>query len=222
MPTRVLQHRFAPSTDGCIGMSPGKWEDLHVQARFLLDVEFLMRYAPPWGTACVYCKAPAYLAHLAAQFPWIHFYAYEVIMQPEKEYDPAAPAFASEVPITVETRQNMTMSPLEFTKEDARTMGARCVAAGSQELVMICHGAGTVRQLALHALVRPSFSLLDLSGTVPMDYLEGELILPLFIPNDRVFACLIASQACKAVQYEPELYQNEIGQSMNACRLGKT
>lgn len=191
-------------------MEPGAWEDMSVQARFLVDLEFLTRYAPPWGVACLYCKAPAYLTHLAAQFPWIHFYGYE---HASPEYDPAAPAvFASEAPITLETRLNMTLSPLEFTKEDARMMGARSMAAGAQTLLMICHGAGSVRQLALHALVQPTHSLLDVSGVIPFDYLEGELILPLFIPNNKIFALLVASQACRAVQYEPDTYENEIGE----------
>lgn len=212
MPTRTLQHRFAPSTDGSIGMEPGGWEDMSVQARFLVDLEFLTRYAPPWGVACLYCKSPAYLPHLAAQFPWIHFYGYEhAPANQEPEYDPSAPALVSEVPITTETRLNMTVSPLEFTKEDARTMGARSMAAGAQTLLMICHGAGSIRQLALHALVQPSYSLLDVSGVIPFDYLEGELILPMFIPNNKIFVSLVAPQTGRAIQYEPDTFANEIG-----------
>ena len=186
-------------------------------ARFLVDTEFLMRYAPPWGVACVYCKSPPYLELLAAQFPWIHFYVYEHTQRTMADYDPAAPALLSECPISLETRLNMTMSPLELTKQDARTMGDRSMTAGAQTLLMICHGEGSVRQLALHALIRPSHSLMDISGIIPVDYLEGELVLPLFISNNKIFMLLVASQECRARQYDPVLYENEIGELLFPC-----
>lgn len=220
MPTRVLQHRFAPTTDGVIGMEPGAWSDMSVQGQFLIDLEFLMRYAPPNGVSCVYTKSPSYLEPLAAQLPWIHFYAYEHNKQAD-EYDPASPAFVCAAPVSLETRQNMTTSPEEFTKEDARAMGGRSMASGAPTILMICHEAGAIKQLALHALLRPAYSLMDVSGVIPVDYLEGELVWPMFIPNNKIFVSLVASNTCRAVQYVQELYKNEIGSSIrvmpNVC-----
>ena len=57
-----------------------------------------------------------------------------------------------------------------------------------ESLLMVCHGVDPVRQLALHVLMRPSYSFLDICGPIPVDYLDGELILPLFLPNNKVFA----------------------------------
>ncbi len=37
------------------------------------DYSWTLRYVPPWEVACLYCKSPAHLAHLAAQFQWILF-----------------------------------------------------------------------------------------------------------------------------------------------------
>lgn len=105
---------------------------------------------------------------------------------------------------------NKTTSALEFTKEMARTMGERS-GRDRESLLMICHDVDPVRQLALHVLMRPSYSLLDVCGPIPTDYLDGELILPLYIPNNKVFVCLVAHQHASCKTYSPELYLGEIG-----------
>lgn len=210
MPLRVLQHGFAATTPS-VGMEPGKWADISLHGQFLLDLEFLLRYGPRSGTAsCVYCKSPPYLQELAQQFPWIHFYVFEHRPKPAEEYDPAQPELVCATPPTVQVEFNRTMSALEFTKEMARTMGERS-GRDRESLLMICHGQDSVRQLALHVLMRPSYSLLDVCDAIPADYLDGELILPLYIPNNKIFACLVAHQHAACKTYDQAVYLGEIG-----------
>jgi hypothetical protein len=76
MPARILEHGRAGTTD-CVGLEGGTWNDVSVQGQFLIDLEFLTRYSHPSSGTCVYCKSPPYLAEIAAQFPWLHFYAYQ-------------------------------------------------------------------------------------------------------------------------------------------------
>lgn len=229
---RVLQHGFAATTPS-VGLEPGKWGDVKLHGQFLIDLEFLLRYGPRSGTAsCVMCKSPPYLLELAHQFPWIHFYVFEHTAKPD-EYDPANPEMVCSTPSTVQVHAgtpasverpikpvfcpqvefNRTTSGMQFTKEMARTMGERS-GRERESLLMICHDQDPIRQLVLHALMRPSHSLLDLNGTIPVDYLDGEIILPLFLPNNKIFACLVASQHAKCKTYDPELYLGEMGASM--------
>ena len=76
---------------------------------------------------------------------------------------------------------------------------------------MICHGETETRQAVLHALLRADASLLDVCGTIPTDYLEGQLVLPIGLPQSRLFACLVASHPCKCAEYDPALYEQEMG-----------
>ena len=218
MPLRVLQHGLAATTPS-VGLEPGNWGDVKQHGQFLIDLEFLLRYGPRSGTAsCVVCKSPPYLLELAHQFPWIHFYVFEHKAKPsQEEYDPAAPNIVCSAPLTVQVEFNRTTSGMEFTKEMARSMGDRSVR-DRESLLMICHGQDSVRQLALHVLMRPSHSLLDVNGLIPADYLDGELVLPLFLPNNKIFACLVAKQHAKCKTYDAALYLGEIGD--NSCHTG--
>ena len=130
---------------------------------------------------------------------------------PPPEYDPAQPALACSAPLTIQVEYNKTMSQLEFTKDMARTMGERG-AKERESLLMICHGEDSVRQLSLHVLMRPNYSLLDVCGAIPAEYLDGELILPMYIQNNKIFAGLVAHQLAKGRSYDPELYLGEIGE----------
>jgi hypothetical protein len=209
MPLRVLQHGFAGMIES-VGLEPGKWSDVAQHGQFLLDLEFLLRCAPTSGTAsCIYCKAPPYLHELAHQFPWIHFYVFEY-KAPAPEYDPASPQMVTAVPPTVQVDFNKTISALEFTKDMARIMGERS-ARDRESLLLICHGVDSMRQLALQVLMRPSYALLDICGPVPSEYIDGDLILPIYIPNNKVFTCLITRAEARARTYDPDTYLGEIG-----------
>ena len=212
MPTRVLQHGFAPTTENH-GLEPGRWTDLPIHAQFLIDLEFLMRYTSPLsGASCIYCQSPPYLKEIAGHFPWVHFYAYNHKEDPHavgEEYDPYSPSIA---PITVQVLGNMTIAEYEFTNSIARRLGEN---SGFTTRVMIGHCLGSTRQLSLHALLRPCYSLLDVEGLIPPDYPEGEIVLPMFIDNNKIFTSLVVAQQARCREYNQALFQNEIGE--NQC-----
>ena len=214
MPPRTLLHGSAPTIFGGVPMKVGEWSDLTPQAQFLIDLEFLTRYTQPTAegeTACVYARSPSYLFEIACQFPWVHFYAFR---HKADEYDPARPAVFSSVDsdITQQTEHNRTTSPYEFSKDGAITLSqARGPSSTGRRLVMICHGESSMRQVALHALLRADHSLLDVCGPIPEDYLAGELVFPIFIPQDRIFVSLVASQSCKCANYYPDTFSEEMG-----------
>ena len=209
MPLRVLEHGQAGTMES-VGLEPGTWADVALQGQFLLDLEFILRCAPTSGTAsCIYCQSPPYLDHIAMQFPWIHFYVFGHVC-PAPEYDPAQPELACSGPLTVQVAFNKTTSCLDFTKDMARTMGERC-ARDRESLLMICHGQDPIRQMALQVLMRPQYALLDVCGVIPVDYLDGDLILPIYIPNNKIFVGLVVRQGMGARVYDPSVFLGEMG-----------
>jgi hypothetical protein len=101
----------------------------------------------------------------------------------------------------------MTMARGEFSKDMARVMGEN----RHSSRVMICHGLEPMRQLALHSLLKPSFSLMDMCGVIPGDFLEAEIMLPVYIPINKIFVSLVVSQGAKWATYYPEVFKAEIG-----------
>ena len=224
MVLRTLAHRQAPSSErGRETMSDGTWWDLTTQGQFLMDLEFLSQYtAPPDRSshgavteiACVYTRCPPYLVQIACQFPWVHFYGFQFrCPEEEAEYDPEQPAVRRTSLMTLHTEHNRTVSPFEFSKDSAVTLSKAKEARPTHRLVMICHGETETRQAVLHAMLRADYSLLDICGTIPHDYLEGHITLPVSLPQSRLFACLVASQPCKCVCYDSKLYEQEMGES---------
>lgn len=207
MPLRILQHGSAGDMNGG-NLVAGAWSDVSLHGQFLLDLEFLLRCAPASGTSsCIYCKSPSYLKTIADHFPWIHFYAYEHTQA--DEYDPARPECTRPGQFTVQVEQNRTMSCLQFTKDMARTMGERS-ARERESLLLICHNQDSMRQVALQVLLRPVYALLDVCGPIPVEYLEGDLILPIFISPDKIFLCLVARQNARGRTYDPALLVREV------------
>ena len=202
-------------------LTDGKWSDLSATAQFLLDLEFLTHHTQPGQpggaseVACVYTRTPPYLQQIAYQFPWVHFYGFQHrTEEPEdegEEYDPDRPAVRWTSQATLHTEHNRTVSPFEFSKDSAVTLSKAKEARPEHRLVMICHGETETRQVVLHALLRADASLLDVCGTIPADYLEGQLVLPIGLPQNRLFACLVASHPCKCAEYDPALYEQEMG-----------
>lgn len=207
MPTRVLQHGFAPTVDN-YGLETGTWEDMPLHAQFLLDLEFLMRYAPRTSASCLYARSPPYLKEIASQFPWIHFYVYQHKDQHPLEYDPDRPEMLGDSPPTIQVHGNTTTAAMELTNNIARRLGENHEHCSR---VMICHGLDPIRQLFLHVLMRPDFSLLDIQGLIPIDYPEGEIVLPILIPNNKIFTCIVVAREAKCRVYAPALFQDEIG-----------
>lgn len=107
----------------------------------------------------------------------------------------------------------MTTARTEFTKDMARIMGE----GRNANLVLICHGVDNLRQLALHALLRPNYSLMDVCGVIPEDYLFGEIMLPICLPINKIFASLVVWQGAKWGTYHPETFKAEIGFNLVVC-----
>ncbi len=201
-------------------MTPGQWKDITEQGQFLLDLEFLSRQTHPGEgrvrptviavTACVYTQSPSYLNEIAHQFPWVHFYAFRHSVD-GGEYDPDQPALAS--PCTIQTDRNKTTSTLPFTKESAVALSRvkEDDPSGTHRLVLICHGETLVQQLIFHSALRSDASMLDIEGAIPPEYLDGDIILPLHLPTDKIFACMtVAREFWRPAVYNPELYLEEI------------
>ena len=207
-------------------LADGRWSDLSVQGQFLLDLEFLTQNTQPGRgvahgqteVACVYTRTPPYLLQIACQFPWVHFYGFQhrvpaTSAADEGEYDPEQPAARWTPQMTLHTEHNRTLSPYEFSKDSAVTLSKAKEARPEHRLVMICHGETETRQVVLHALVRADASLLDVCGTIPRDYLAGQIVLPIGLPQNRLFACLAATHPCKCADYDPRLYEQEMGEA---------
>ena len=203
-------------------MTAGAWSDLSLEAQFLTDLEFLMRHTQPTGpkgghpdTACVYTRTPVYLREIAYQFPWVHFYAFSHNTPAEQDvYDPAEPSMVKAAPPSLVTEHNRTTSPFEFSKDSTVTLSQAKAAKDAHQLVMICHGESLSRQLVLHALLRADHSLMDVCGPIPADYIQGELVLPIGIQRSKVFVSLVAHGSCMAGEYDPEVFLEEMGESL--------
>lgn len=205
-------------------MDPGTWNDIDEQGQFLLDAEFLSRHTHPGegrvrptitaSTACVYTQSPVYLREIAAQFPWVHFYAFRHA-EPESEYDPAQPALVSaSTGPTIQTDRNKTTSTLDFTKESAVALSrVKEDNSGTHTAVLICHGESLVQQLIYHVLMRSDHSMLDIQGVIPEEYLDGDIVLPIHISQNKSFTCMAAHGTCRTTTYNPPLYIEEIRKS---------
>jgi hypothetical protein len=210
MPVRVLKHGNAPTLEG-VALEPGTIKDVQPQGLFLVDLEFLTRYTAR-GANCVYVNSPSYLPQIAEQFPWVHFHAFSHVFplpepEPGEEYSPEKPDIQGWGAVTMQTHGNITRSSLPYNRENARVSGDR-MAGGL--LVLICHGEDPSRQLFLHALSRPAFSLLDVAS-LPDDYVDGELILPIYCHHGKALAFLIASGRAVARSYCDATFQQELG-----------
>lgn len=220
MPLRVLAHRKSGTSGGGASMEPGQWLDVSERGQFLLEFEFLSRLTHPGldrvgpthvaETACVYTQSPRHLKEMARQFPWVHFYAFQhQTCHEDMEYDPNQPEIQSEA----KTERNQTTTSMALTREWAVALSRIKEDFGTPRLVMICHGESSVRQLALHCLLRADFSLLDVCGAIPREYLAGDIVLPIGLSPRKVFACLVAYQSCQSQVYDSELYVEELCES---------
>ena len=234
MPSRVLAHRQAPTSfagpQQDERLEPGSWNDISERGQFLIDLEFLTRHTHPppqkikptviAEMACVYTQSPTYLLQIARQFPWVHFYAFQHLTNQSEQdvYDPAQPELVRDTTPTVQTELNRTTSSLEFSKENAIALSkVKEEKPERHRMVMICHGETPTRQLILHVLLRADFSMMDLCGPVPDEYIAGDLVFPICIPKRKMFMLLVADQECKAACYEPGTYKDEIGATSTSC-----
>ena len=202
MPTRVLAHGTAPSCTGA-DLEPGVFEtDVQPRGQFLIDLEFLSRYTLS-GFVCVYAREPAYMEALAGLFPWLHFHVYEA--RQESEYDPEHAAMFSAV--TAATKGNVTRWSGKLDKAMAVVYGGR---ERGQSLVLVCHGMSLDGQLLMHVQCKAQASLFDIAD-MPANYIEGELLLPMFVGRGKFLVHLVGRMYGKACVYDPSILQEEVG-----------
>lgn len=213
MAQRILMHGAAPTCSN-VPLVPGSIRDLTERGQFLVDLEFLTRYSGEKG-ACFYTTAPSYLHHIAGLFEWLHFYAFSA-QQEQGEYDPDNPGLGA--PITMQTKGNLTISTLPFSKGMARSVGER---SREEPMVMICHGEEPTHQMILQILSRPDYCLMDI-GTMPEDYLEGELILPVFAQQNKLVVFLVAAEHAKAKTYDHKKLEEEMGFFQTVLRASRS
>lgn len=215
MPIRVLSHGEASRSSG-VRLTPGSVRDVPVSDQFLLDLEFLGRYTET-GVSCLYTTRPAYLGTIAKHFPWLHFYAYGCDMG--SEYDPGEPCMQGCGPLSVEVRGNITYCTEPFTRELALSIGRR--DRQCNPMVMVCHGETPDRQLVFHALMAPSYSLLELSSPPP-EYAQGEIVLPIGIPRDRSLIFLVVPYPARSREYDRDVFREEMGHFQSVLRSTET
>jgi hypothetical protein len=133
----------------------------------------------------------------------------------QEDYDPMSPCWSSVM--TSEVKGNITTTMTEFTTAVARRLGDDQTAG--QNRIFVCHGESMCHQLCLHALLRAQNSFLDVCGVIPTDYVEGEMMLPLYLPNNKIFVSLVTWQHAKCRAYDPVLFQNEIGENKHVFWL---
>ena len=211
MPARVLYHGESARSSG-VELQPGSSRDLPVSDQFLLDLEFLGRYAESGGS-CLYTTRPPYLATISKHFPWLHFYAYGCDLG--DEYDPGQPQMLGSCPVSVEIRGNVTYSVEPYSRELALFIGRR--DRRDAFMVMICHGETPDRQLVFHALTAPNYSLLELSSPPP-DYAQGEIVLPVGLPRDRSLVFLVVPYPARSRAYSQDVFREEMGHFQSVLR----
>lgn len=222
-------------------MEPGRWTDIQEQGQFLLELEFLTRHTHPEPrdktkptviaeSACVYTTSPPYLVEIARQFPWVHFFAFQHVFAVVSggsdaggsEYDPAQPSALVRITgPSYQTEHNRTMSVDPIDKESITTLSrVKEDKPAHRGLVLICHGETPTRQLMLHSALRADHSMLDVCGAISQEYAAGELVLPVQIPQNKVFTSLVVSLAAEArapcskvATYDPEGYMDELCKS---------
>jgi hypothetical protein len=210
MPIRVLQHRHGARAENA-DLEIGRWGDIPLTGQMLTDIEFLTRFTPPSGTSCIYAQSPAYLKDIACLFPHIHFFAYQ--QMPSDTYDPERPECTQPL---VQVQQNTTVTQMELTTAIAKQLAAS--GTGSSR-VLICHGKTNEQQMCLHYTINPTFALMDIEGIIPAEFPDGEIILPLAIPNNKMFANIILKQNARGTIYDPETYASELGKQIEFSTL---
>ena len=166
-----------------------------LRGQCLIDIEFLARFGH--GGTCLYTQSPPHINLITTLFPHLRFIAFTT------DYDPAMPCLTP----GLETNGNLTRSTFPFTKETARDLGNR----GSDEpLLFISAGTeSTQSKLLYHALARPNSSLFRLDS-IPADFLDGEILYPLYASPSSSTAYMVVGGHTRAKVYDPSLLAEEL------------
>lgn len=220
-PIRQFEHGVAE----CLSLSPlfigcrGKIEFVadteagpasHPRGLALAHIEFLtnMLYRPPrtereadrW--TCVLPDCPPHLPLLSRLFPRVRFYAYSAPDAHAAEYDPADPSAQARPYTPAGCEQNTTALGQAFDTETARLLGARARSRSDRLYLLLSDRLTPTRQMLLHALVKPAYSLLCVTDMIPEEYLSGDLYYPLYTPVSSSLVHIAApGHACARLYY---------------------
>jgi hypothetical protein len=191
--SRILRH----GQEGCV-LNASMEAGLPVPLRggALLEIEFLTRFTRGGPGCCFYTVKPPHIALMASLFPTLQFFVFDT------EYDPDR----ADIKELLVTERNVTTSNCPFNKYTARLLGNR---DPRELLFMISTTESPTVKLLYHALARPDFSLFRIDD-IPVDYLQGEFMYPLYTRPNSSTVYLMAEKSAKATVYEPSLLTQEI------------
>ena len=190
----------------------------HPRGQALVEIEFLTRmlHRPPrterdgahW--TCVLPTCPPHLPLLSRLFPRVRFYAYAAPDETGGEYDPADPSARARPYTPAGCEANTTALCQAFDSETARLLGGRARSRGDRLYLLFSERLSPTRQMLYHALAKPAYSLLSVTGAIPEEYLSGDLYYPLYTPVSSSLVHIAAPGNACARLYFPLWLRDEL------------
>lgn len=206
------------------GTEPGPMS--HPRGQALVEIEFLTRlvYDRRRGGnvrwTCVYPSYPPHLALMSRLFPSVKFYAYGAADGRGDEYDPEHSSSRPAPYRPAECDANATAVCQGFDSETARLLGGRARSWEDRMCLILTDRHTPTRQLLFHSLVKPSYSLLSVTGLIPEEYLSGELYFPIYSPVGSTLVHLVAQGHACARLYYPLWLRDELAYFQILVRCG--
>jgi hypothetical protein len=198
----------------------------HPRGQALVEIELLTRllfdtrHAGRVRWTCVYPAYPPHLPLMCRLFPSVRFYAYGAPDGAGGEYDPERPAERPPPYRPADCDANVTAVCQAFDSETARLLGGRARSWEDRLCLLLTDRLTATRQLLYHSLVKPSYSLLSLTGTVPEEYLSGELYFPIYSCAGSDLVHLVAPGNACARLYYPLWLRDELAYFQLLVRCG--
>lgn len=197
----------------------------HPRGQALVEIEFLTRLVFASGAGnvrwtCVYPAYPPHLPLMSRLFPSVRFYAYGAQDGAGALYDPADPASRPAPYRPAECDANATAVCQAFDSETARLLGGRARSCEDRLCLLMTERHTPTRQFMYHTLVKPSYSLLSLTGLIAEEYLSGDLYFPLYTPVGSSLVHLVARGHYGARLYYPMCLRDELAYFQILVRCG--
>ena len=195
----------------------------HPRGQALVEIEFLTRmmaYGRGARWTCVYPSYPRHLPLMSRLFPAATFFAYGAGDGVGDEYDPSLPASKSQPYHPKDCGGNVTAVCQAFDSETARLLGGRCMSAHDKMFLMLSERHTPTRQMMYHSLVKPTYSLLSVTGLIPEEFLSGDLYFPLYTGvSSSLVHLVVPGRACARLYY-PVWLRDELAHHQILVRGG--
>jgi len=195
----------------------------HPRGQALVEIEFLTGLVYGCGGVrwtCVYPAYPPHLPLMSRLFPSVRFYAYGAQDGQGALYDPADPGSRPAPYRPADCDVNVTAVCQGFDSETARLLGGRARSREDRLCLLMTEKHTPTRQFMFHSLVRPSYSLLSVTGLIPEEYLSGDLYFPLYTPVGSSLVHLVARGHYGARLYYPLWLRDELAYFQILVRCG--